>query len=187
MNLKKRYCRWRHRRGFGIHSPFAYRLIREALYPSRGYAYYHEMAPALQMTAPLLPCNPPLIFRLLIFMLQNLYDADNGVAIFSPQSLSPFFRILTDSGNFHRGGSPMNSDIFIITDDITPSSSIYLPLMNTVKSAIRSSWIISNSHSNLINALTARMEELNRGLILSSRDFTIMIIRPEMHLTCYDI
>ena len=32
----------RHRRGFGIHSPFAYRFITEALNPSRGYRYYAE-------------------------------------------------------------------------------------------------------------------------------------------------
>ena len=32
----------RHRRGFGIHSPFAYRFITEVLNPRRGYAYYSE-------------------------------------------------------------------------------------------------------------------------------------------------
>ncbi len=32
----------RHRRGFGIHSPFAYRFITEVLNPRRGYVYYSE-------------------------------------------------------------------------------------------------------------------------------------------------
>lgn len=41
------FTRWRHARGFGIHSPFAYRLIREAIRPARGYAYYAELTPRL--------------------------------------------------------------------------------------------------------------------------------------------
>lgn len=34
--------RLRHSRGFGIHSPFAFRLITEVLRPQRSYAYYSE-------------------------------------------------------------------------------------------------------------------------------------------------
>lgn len=35
--------RLRHRYGFGVHSPFAYELIREVVTPHRGYAYYAEL------------------------------------------------------------------------------------------------------------------------------------------------
>lgn len=34
------YRRWRHTKGYGVHSPYAYRLVRLALHPSRGYGYY---------------------------------------------------------------------------------------------------------------------------------------------------
>ena len=34
------YKRWRHSRGFGVHSPFAYDLVRMAIRPGRGYGYY---------------------------------------------------------------------------------------------------------------------------------------------------
>lgn len=34
--------RLRHRRGFGVHSPFAFRFITEVLNPPRGYRYYAE-------------------------------------------------------------------------------------------------------------------------------------------------
>lgn len=41
------YKRWRHTRGFGVHSPFAYRLVTEVVRPPRGYAYYAEFRPGM--------------------------------------------------------------------------------------------------------------------------------------------
>ena len=41
------YRRWRHTRGFGVHSPFAFRLVTEAIHPPRGYAYYAELEPGM--------------------------------------------------------------------------------------------------------------------------------------------
>ena len=34
------YKRWRHSRGFGVHSPFAYDLVRMAIRPGKRYGYY---------------------------------------------------------------------------------------------------------------------------------------------------
>lgn len=34
------YKRWRHTRGFGVHSPYAFGLITEVVRQTRGYAYY---------------------------------------------------------------------------------------------------------------------------------------------------
>ncbi|MDE6399781.1 MAG: hypothetical protein K2M27_00080 [Muribaculaceae bacterium] len=34
------YLRWRHSRGFGVHSPFAYNLVKMAVRPGRRYGYY---------------------------------------------------------------------------------------------------------------------------------------------------
>lgn len=45
--LFRLYCRWRHTCGYGIHSPFAFRLITEAIHPSCGYCYYSELDPGM--------------------------------------------------------------------------------------------------------------------------------------------
>lgn len=39
MSIWKAYLRWRHRRGFGVHSPFAYNLVTMAINPGQ-YGYY---------------------------------------------------------------------------------------------------------------------------------------------------
>lgn len=43
-------ARWRHSRGFGVHSPLAYRLVREVVRPDSRYGYYgyHAISRALR-------------------------------------------------------------------------------------------------------------------------------------------
>lgn len=36
----KAYVRWRHSRGFGVHSPFAYDLVKMAVRPGGAYSFY---------------------------------------------------------------------------------------------------------------------------------------------------
>ncbi len=64
MGLLRAYKRLRHSRGFGVHSPSAYRLVREVIHPSRGYAYYAESAlPRLHG-----PVHSALLFRLAVYL-----------------------------------------------------------------------------------------------------------------------
>lgn len=64
MGLLRAYKRLRHSRGYGVHSPSAYRLVREVICPGRGYEYYAERRlPRLRG-----PYDAALLFRLAVYM-----------------------------------------------------------------------------------------------------------------------
>lgn len=43
-NLFKKYLRWRHSKGYGVHSPYAYRFVTDVLQPGEyGFYAYHEI------------------------------------------------------------------------------------------------------------------------------------------------
>lgn len=48
------YKRWRHSRGYGVHSPYAFRLVTDVFRSKRGYAYYgyHELENKLHEYVP---------------------------------------------------------------------------------------------------------------------------------------
>lgn len=46
-SLARRYKTWRHGRGFGVHSPLAYRLVTQVLRPQRDSRFYAEKGVAL--------------------------------------------------------------------------------------------------------------------------------------------
>lgn len=69
MSLAARYKRWRHGRGFGVHSPYAYRMVTDVLRLPRTYAYYDyaEIARArVRLEAPISLAEALLIYRLAV-------------------------------------------------------------------------------------------------------------------------
>lgn len=66
MGLAGAYKSWRHGRGYGVHSPYAYRMVREVLNPPRGYAYYAYgdiVREISRLKAPVRPSEALLVFR----------------------------------------------------------------------------------------------------------------------------
>lgn len=42
--IAEAYKRWRHTRGYGVHSPFAYRMVKMVICPGMGYGWYGDAA-----------------------------------------------------------------------------------------------------------------------------------------------
>lgn len=69
MKVADWYKRWRHGHGFGVHSPFAYRMVREVLRPSSatGYYAYGELSSARRrLGCALSQKEVELIYRVLV-------------------------------------------------------------------------------------------------------------------------
>ena len=51
--ISETYKRWRHTRGYGVHSPFAYSLVKEVVRPGRKYGHYgyEEIDNSLERTS----------------------------------------------------------------------------------------------------------------------------------------
>lgn len=87
MGLLKSYRRWRHRRGFGVHSPSAFSFVGDVVRPARGYGYY---------AYPTLPRlgggdNPLLLFRLVA----RIKPATVAILADTPQRLSDAAKIVS--------------------------------------------------------------------------------------------
>ena len=69
MSIKEKWQRWRHRRGYGIHSPWAFELITEALYSKSQFYKFDE----LEGTE-----DDRQLFRLFVWLKPKRYIAAGG-------------------------------------------------------------------------------------------------------------
>lgn len=82
------YRRWRHSRGYGVHSPFAYRIVTEALYPRHGYAYYLENDARLSSADPADGRRARALYRLAV-VLKREYGSGPRIWL-APECPSPW-------------------------------------------------------------------------------------------------
>lgn len=71
-NLFQKYLRWRHSKGYGVHSPYAYRFVCDVLNPEEyGFYAYHEIDHEFLIAKgkhELDAKNLKLLYRIIIFL-----------------------------------------------------------------------------------------------------------------------
>lgn len=125
MNPWKHYLRWRHSKGYGVHSPYAYRFVTEVL-NSHGYGYYayrdaERMTLMHRQDMKLKAQDVYWLIRMLVFLhttrvvkgREDLTGAD-----FAAVSLHIPVRIIKDFSGFKFSPSDL---LFIKGDDIPAS------------------------------------------------------------------
>ncbi len=108
MKVLNRFRRWRRTKGYGIHSPYAFRFVREVIRSSNDYGYYAyaEIENELRRHHPSLKRSTArLIFRLLVELNPATVSiaSDRAVPLlhFLVEKACPRAEILEQGGDFH--------------------------------------------------------------------------------------
>lgn len=149
--LLRRYKRWRHGRGFGIHSPFAFRFITEVLRQKHPYYGYADISRDERVR---------LLFRLVVALRPETVRvmADCGTLFTKAATRACSATVQTETGI---------ADLLIVDDlDTTPEA--YLDML----AQGRTHALIVNADDKLVKRLS---ETLPHGMIFDNCRGTIVI------------
>lgn len=194
MSLWNAYLRWRHSKGFGVHSPYAYKFVTNVIRLRHyGFYSYHEIDSHLSSKE----IHDYRFLKLIRFTIR-LVNFLNTRRIITPSpgsrlaevtalAVDKEFIVIKDSDNFMF----QNGDLLIISgcdqdtkkSDEGPELQLNLSL---AKSAIHSGVTVFALHPQPeLRALLAA--PIPRGLLLNGGSKQILIPRPEMAYISYDI
>lgn len=171
------YLRWRHTRGFGVHSPYAYKLICDVINPGKyGHYAYHEADVLIDSSH----CSPRLgklirfIIRLAVFLksIRIVTPSESLPAQIAASSLNIEYSTVS-SKNF----SFLSGDFLVLDSDCDPGT-----VRETIDKKIP---ILALSPSSGLRNILC--QPLKKGLLLKSPGKIILIPRDEMEYLTYDI
>lgn len=172
--------RIRHTYGFGVHSPFAFRMVKEVVSPGRGYAWYGyediDAAVNSRRASWKIMRQAKMFHRLLSFL--------NPKSLFLPLGIDPLFHTAaaaSDSRMRIERKPKLANDCEMIA---THSSFLPIERLRTHLQTPGHSVVVMNIPSGWAQTL---FESLPEGLMLYSRRNAIIIHRPEMMKVAYTI
>ncbi len=119
--------RFRHSRGYGVHSPFAFDLIRKVLSPQIHYYFFEEMADHLATNYPHIPQHSSI--NNLSFKLIHRFKAKKILEIGAGYGVNTLFLISPDGG-IHCTCVERRSDRVALARELTATRSnqvLFLP------------------------------------------------------------
>lgn len=180
--LWNRYLRWRHSKGFGVHSPFAYRMVTDVISPGNyGYYGYHEIDREFLLSESRNNRCMRKDMHLLLRLAVNL----NAQRILTPKNpprelktvakaLNLPFTIFDPTKDFHTH----KNDLLVSFGDPLSESCLTEALEEGCTVAV------FNPDEKTRQILRIPLE---RGLLLEGTRILILIPRKEMAYVCYNI
>ncbi len=180
-SLSRFYKRWRHSRGFGVHSPFAYEIVINAVTPGK-YSYYGYEDIECTLLRPDMPHYPHLrhdarlLLRMLVWTGKKrllVYPATQPMAD-CVAAAAGVECVGLNAGN----SSASHDDMILLRNDMTLPQDL-MPFI-TAGAAVMA--LDPSQHAReQVNA------GMKNGLILDGKRILIAIPRPEMALTAYSM
>lgn len=180
MNLWKAYLRWRHSKGYGVHSPYAYRFITDVLNPgSYGYYAYHNIkGPGSNSSwSPSALREIKFLIRLAVFLRAKRivsYRNFSDLAEAAAKAIKSEYKEIGSNEN-HKFGK---DDLLIIGDDKVSQG-----LLNDAIEAGAAIYTL-NYRIDLKKAIGRDPE---KGLLLRGTYRNLFIPRKEMEFVEYEI
>ena len=182
MGLLKKYKRWRHSKGYGVHSPYAYKLVTDVLRPGiYGYYSYHEIEHWAEETTRHFKWERRILFTIrlieflkakrLVCLEKTLPEEIAAKALHLPYS------VIKKKEDVFKNGDLLIIDSF--------SSTNPLP-MNKIREAIKTGIPVFAVRPN--DELSQLLSlPIKKGLLLKDKHRVILIPREEMDYIAYDI
>lgn len=172
--LSKRFLSLRHHRGFGVHSPYAYRFVTDVI-KTGDYGYYaYDFIDDCEGIDHRTANKAKWLIRLTTFL--------NSKRIIASPSILPEFHLAAKANGIICDNIDEKElkpgDLLILTDKP--------PQLDIVKNALMSKAAVLalNPDNELRNILTT---PLPKGLLLEDKDKILLIPRDEMEYIAYDI
>lgn len=178
-NISEGYKRLRHTRGHGVHSPFAYMLVKEAVHPSPQYAYYGDLDIDNSFGNDFVVSmrrHARILLRLIVLLQPK--------TVYMPQGIHPAFptavKCADSSIILKRGlGDAPNCDMICSTDSKVPLDTL-LEFISRPGSIIA----IRKIPEDWVDRI---FEALPEGLVLRGKKTIIAVNRPRMQKIQYKL
>lgn len=184
MRLIDRYRRWRHGHGYGVHSPFAYFMVKEVVHPDKEYDYYGYAD--IDDACNTMPCNRhSRRVRRHAHTLLRLVSRLNVCSAYLPKADAdaPYLAALKAANShieLHSAMADLNRcDLVLSSDD-------YIPLQRLCEFISLPGKTLGMRH--LPHGWAKSLfESLPQGLMLHDYDSLIIVNRPDMQKVAYSI
>lgn len=172
------YLRWRHSKGFGVHSPFAYHIVTTAITPGRRYAYYGyapidtilETTPAKDFSFGKIRKDARLLLRLSVAL--------GAKRIFLSSEAHPAFRVAAEVS----GGMvvPDMGNCYPSADDLVLLTPFNEKSFNLMKDAIAggAAVMLTSPSPFSANLLKGILSQDFDGVMLYGKRTALLLPRP---------
>lgn len=180
MRIGESYKRWRHTRGYGVHSPFAFSMIESVVHPSPLYTMYGYEDIDNSMTGSQIPHS-----RRHARMLLRLASFLNVKSVYLPKDLkaAPFRTALLAANSKMKITSGASG---ILKCDMICSRAEYVPL-DTLGKFIATPGAVLSMVSVPAGWADSLFELLPEGLMFYSKTSLIIVNRPGMQKVSYSV